>query len=93
MYLMSLPNELEKRKRIAADLERGINLLNEIDMLESSIEDLASTLQDEDVCKAKLFKDLLKAKYEGEQLLLKAKQKVDDVESAIAEVEILSKVK
>jgi len=90
---MSLPNELEKRKRIAADIDRGINLLNEIDMLESSIEDLANTLQDEDICKAKYFTNLLKARYEGQRLLDKAKQKVSDVELTLAEVEILSKLK
>lgn len=90
---MSLPSELEKRKRIAADIERGINLLNEIDMLESSIEDLANTLQDEDVCKAKYFNGLLKARYEGQKLLDKAKQKVNEVELTLAEVDILSKLK
>lgn len=90
---MSLPQDIEKRKRINADLERGINLLNQIDILTTDIDDLASTLQDEDVCKAKLFKELLKAKYEGNKLLDKAKQKVAEVESTLAEVEILSKVK
>lgn len=90
---MSLPNEIAKRQRIAADLDRGINLLNEIDMHQSSIDDLASTLQDEEVCKGKYFKDLLKAKYDGQNLLTKAKTKVSEVESSLAEVDILSKIK
>lgn len=90
---MSLPNDPKKRLELKNALDKGLEMCLLISTIQSSIEDLASTLQDEDVCKAKLFKDLLKAKYEGEQLLLKAKQKVDDVESAIAEVEILSKVK
>lgn len=90
---MSLPQNIEQRKRIAADIERGINLLNEIDMLQSSIEDLATTLQDEDICKGKYFMSLLKTRYEGRRLLDKAKQKVDEVESNLAEVEILSKLK
>jgi hypothetical protein len=88
-----LPQDIEKRKRIAADLERGINLLNEMDMLQSSVDDLATTLQDEDVVKAKYFKDLLKVRYEGQKLLDKAKQKVGEVESSLAEVDILSKLK
>ena len=90
---MSLPNELDKRKRIAADIERGVNLLNEIDVLQSSVLDLATTLQDEDICKAKYFNELLKARYEGQKLLDKAKQKLNDVESNLAEVQILSKLK
>lgn len=90
---MSLPNEIAKRQRIAADLDRGINLLNEIDMLQSSIDDLASTLQDEDVCKSRYFEGLLKAKYDGQNLLTKAKTKVSEVENSLAEVDILSKIK
>lgn len=89
---MSLPQDIEKRKRIAADIERGVNILNEVDMLLSDVEDLASTLQDEDVIKAKAFKDLLKARYEGQKLLDKAKQKLSEVEDNLTSVEILSKL-
>jgi hypothetical protein len=89
---MSLPQDIEKRKRIAADIERGVNLLNEIDMLLSEVDDIANTLQDDDVVKAKVFKDLLKARYEGQKLLDKAKQKVSEVEDNLANVEILSKL-
>lgn len=88
-----LPNEIEKRQRIAADLKRGINLLNEIDMLTSDIEDIANTLQDEGVIKGKDFKALLKAKYEGDKLLEKAQAKLDEVETSLAEVDILDKIK
>jgi ElaB/YqjD/DUF883 family membrane-anchored ribosome-binding protein len=87
-----LPQDIEKRKRIAADIERGVNILNEVDMLLSDVEDLASTLQDEDVIKAKAFKDLLKARYEGQKLLDKAKQKLSEVEDNLTSVEILSKL-
>lgn len=90
---MSLPQNIEHRKRLAADLERGINLLNEIDMLQSSVEDISSTLQDEDIVKAKYFKDLLKARYEGQKLLDKAKQKLSEVEETLAEVDVLGKLK
>ena len=90
---MSLPNELEKRKRIQVDLERGINLLNEINMLQSSIDDLGSTLQDEGIYKSKYFKDLLKVKYDGLNLLTKANTKVAEVQSCLAEVEVLDKIK
>ncbi len=89
---MSLPQDIEKRKRIAADIERGVNLLNEIDMLLSDVDDIANTLQDDDIVKAKVFKDLLKARYEGQKLLDKAKQKVSEVEDNLANVEILSKL-
>jgi hypothetical protein len=89
---MSLPQDIEKRKRIAADIERGVNLLNEIDVLLSDVDDIGNTLQDEDVVKAKVFKDLLKARYEGQKLLDKAKQKVSEVEDNLANVEILSKL-
>lgn len=87
-----LPQDIEKRKRIASDIERGVNILNEVDMLLSDVEDLASTLQDEDVIKAKAFKDLLKARYEGQKLLDKAKQKLSEVEDNLTSVEILSKL-
>ena len=87
-----LPQDIEKRKRIAADIERGVNLLNEIDMLQSDIDDIANTLQDEDVVKAKVFKDLLKARYEGQELLNKAKEKVAKVEDDLTSVDILNKL-
>jgi hypothetical protein len=89
---MSLPQDIEKRKRIAADIERGVNLLNEIDMLLTDVDDIGNTLQDDDIVKAKVFKDLLKARYEGQKLLDKAKQKVSEVEDNLANVEILSKL-
>lgn len=87
-----LPQDIEKRKRIAVDIERGVNLLNEIDMLLSDVDDIANTLQDEDIVKAKVFKDLLKARYEGQELLNKAKEKVVKVEDDLASVDILNKL-
>ena len=87
-----LPQDIEKRKRIAADIERGVNLLNEIDMLLSDVDDITNTLQDEDIVKAKVFKDLLKARYEGQKLLDKAKEKVAKVEDDLASVDILNKL-
>lgn len=90
---MSLPNELEKRQRISADLKRAINVLDQIDILESDLDDLANTLQDENVMKAKDFKAYVKTKYEGQKLLDKAKKKVAEVEENLAIVEILDKVK
>lgn len=88
-----LPNELEKRIRIAKDLQRAITILNEIDILESDIKDLASTLQDEEIMKSKDFLAYVKAKYEGQKLLDKAKAKVAEVEDQLAVVDILDKVK
>lgn len=88
-----LPNDLDKRKKLIEALERGINLLNEIEMLESDVVDLANTLQDTEVMKAKDFKKLLAAKYEGAQLLQKAQEKVADVEDSLAAVDILDKIK
>jgi hypothetical protein len=87
-----LPQDIEKRKRIAVDIERGVNLLNEIDILLSDIDDIANTLQDEDIVKAKVFKDLLKARYEGQELLNKAKEKVAKVEDDLTSVDILNKL-
>jgi hypothetical protein len=87
-----LPQDIEKRKRIAVDIERGVNLLNEIDMLLSDVDDIANTLQDEDIVKAKVFKDLLKARYEGQELLSKAKEKVAKVEDDLTSVDILNKL-
>ena len=58
---MSLPQDLDKRKKVAEALERGVALLNEISMLESDIDDLGNTLQDTEVLKASEFKKLLKA--------------------------------
>ncbi len=87
-----LPQDIEKRKRIAADIERGVNLLNEIDMLLSDVDDIANTLQDEDIVKARVFKDLLKARYEGQELLSKAKEKVAKVEDDLTSVDILNKL-
>jgi hypothetical protein len=87
-----LPQDIEKRKRIAVDIERGVNLLNEIDMLLSDVDDIANTLQDEDIVKAKVFKDLLKARYEGQELLNKAKEKVAKVEDDLTSVDILNKL-
>jgi hypothetical protein len=87
-----LPQDIEKRKRIAVDIERGVTLLNEIDILLSDIDDIANTLQDEDIVKAKVFKDLLKARYEGQELLNKAKEKVAKVEDDLTSVDILNKL-
>jgi len=88
-----LPNDLEKRKKVVDALERGVALLNEIQMLESDVLDLSTTLQDTEVMKAKDFKKLLAAKYEGQLLLPKAQEKVADVEDSLAAVDILSKIK
>jgi hypothetical protein len=88
-----LPNDLEKRKKVVDALERGVALLNEIQMLESDVLDLSTTLQDTEVMKAKDFKKLLAAKYEGQLLLQKAQEKVADVEDSLAAVDILAKIK
>lgn len=88
-----LPNDIEKRKVVVDALERGVNLLNEISMLEDDVLDIANTLQDTDVMKAKDFKKLLAAKYEGQKLLQKAQEKVADVEDSLAAVDILAKIK
>lgn len=88
-----LPNDLEKRKIVVDALERGVNLLNEISMLEDDVLDIANTLQDTEVMKAKDFKKILAAKYEGQKLLQKAQEKVADVEDSLAAVDILAKIK
>lgn len=88
-----LPNDLDKRKKVVDSLERAVALLNEISMLEDDVSDIASTLQDTEVMKAKDFKKLLAAKYEGQQLLQKAQEKVADVEDSLAAVDILAKIK
>lgn len=88
-----LPNDIEKRKIVVDALERGVNLLNEISMLEDDVLDIANTLQDTEVMKAKDFKKLLAAKYEGQKLLQKAQEKVADVEDSLAAVDILAKIK
>lgn len=88
-----LPNDLDKRKKVVDSLERAVALLNEISMLEDDVADIASTLQDTEVMKAKDFKKLLAAKYEGQQLLQKAQEKVADVEDSLAAVDILAKIK
>lgn len=88
-----LPQDIEKRKKVNDALERGVALLNEISMLESDVLDLGTTLQDTEVMKAKDFKKLLAAKYEGQQLLQKAQEKVADVEDSLAAVDILAKIK
>jgi hypothetical protein len=61
-------------------------------MLLSDVDDIANTLQDEDIVKAKVFKDLLKARYEGQELLNKAKEKVAKVEDDLTSVDILNKL-
>lgn len=88
-----LPQDLDKRKKVVDALERGVALLNEISMLESDVADLGNTLQDTEVMKAKDFKKLLMAKYEGQELLRKAQGKVSEVEDSLAAVDILSKIK
>lgn len=88
-----LPNDIDKRKIVVDALERGVNLLNEISMLEDDVLDIANTLQDTEVMKAKDFKKLLAAKYEGQKLLQKAQEKVADVEDSLAAVDILAKIK
>lgn len=90
---MALPQDIEKRKKVVDALERGVNLLNEISMLEDDIADIANVLQDTEVIKASEFKKLLKAKYEGQQLLQKAQEKVSEIEDSLAAVDILSKIK
>ena len=90
---MSLPQDLNKRLAVKDALERALRLKELIDITESDIADIASTLQDTDVIKAKAFKELLNAAYDGWQLLVKAQAKVADVESALAEVDILGKIK
>lgn len=89
---MSLPQDLEKRKRIALDVERAYNLLNEIDMLQSDIKDIGETLEGEIDFPSKEFKKLVASRYEGAKLLDKAKNKVSEVEDANASVEILKKL-
>lgn len=90
---MSLPQDLNKRLAVKDALERALRLKELIDITESDIADIASTLQDTDVIKAKAFKELLNAAYDGQQLLVKAQTKVADVENALAEVSILGKIK
>lgn len=90
---MALPQDIEKRKKVVDALERGVNLLNEISMLEDDITDISNVLQDTEVIKASEFKKLLKAKYEGQQLLQKAQEKVSEIEDSLAAVDILSKIK
>lgn len=90
---MALPQDIEKRKKVVDALERGVNLLNEISMLEDDITDISNVLQDTEVIKASEFKKLLKAKYEGQQLLQKAQDKVSEIEDSLAAVDILSKIK
>lgn len=89
---MSIPNELQKRQRIAADLKRALQLKEVIDIAESDIVDIASTLNDEKIIKAKDFRELLAVAYEGKVLLEKANKKVADVEAALSEFEIISKI-
>ena len=88
-----IPSDLDKRNKVVDALERGVALLNEIQMLESDVLDLGTTLQDTEVMKAKDFKKLLAAKYEGQLLLQKAQEKVADVEDSLAAVDILAKIK
>lgn len=90
---MALPNDIEKRKRVQADLQRALKLKELIDITTSDIDDIASTLNDEKVIKAKEFKELLAAAYEGKVLLDKANKRVADVQSALAEVDVLNKLK
>lgn len=90
---MALPNDIEKRKRVQADLQRALKLKEFIDITTSDIDDIASTLNDEKVIKAKEFKELLAAAYEGKVLLDKANKRVADVQSALAEVDVLNKLK
>jgi len=90
---MALPQNIEQRQRIKKDLERCVAILNERDLLDSDLDDIANVLQDEEVMKAKDFKALVKTKYEGDKLLLKAKDTLAKVESDISEVDILDKLK
>lgn len=90
---MALPQNIEQRQRIKKDLERCVAILNERDLLDSDLDDIANVLQDEEVMKSKDFKALVKARYEGDKLLLKAKDTLAKVESDIAEVDILDKLK
>lgn len=87
-----LPNDLDKRKRIAADVERAYNLKNEIDMLLSDIVDIGNTLKEETDFPTKDFNKLVASRYEGAKLLEKAQSKVSEVEDANASVEILKKL-
>lgn len=89
---MALPQDIEKRKRIAADVERAYTLKNEIDMLLSDITDIGNTLKDEIDFPTKEFNKLVTSRYEGAKLLEKAQSKVSDVEDANASVEILKKL-
>lgn len=89
---MSLPNDLDSRKKIASAVERAYNLKNEIDMLESDIKDIGDTLKDEIDFPTKEFNKLVASRYEGGKLLEKAQGKVSEVEDANASVEILKKL-
>ena len=89
---MSLPNDLDTRKKIAAAVERAYNLKNEIDVLESDIVDIGATLKDEIDFPTKEFNKLVASRYEGAKLLEKAQGKVSEVEDANASVEILKKL-
>ena len=89
---MSLPNDLDTRKKIAAAVERAYTLKNEIDMLESDIKDIGDTLKDEIDFPTKEFNKLVAAEFEGAKLLEKAQGKVSEVEDANASVEILKKL-
>lgn len=89
---MSLPQDLEKRKKIAEAVERAYNLKNEIDMLESDIKDIGDTLKEETDFAPKEFNKLVASRYEGAKLLEKAQTKVSEVEDANSAVEILKKL-
>lgn len=89
---MSLPQDLDTRKKIASAVERAYNLKNEIDMLESDIKDIGDTLKDEIDFPTKEFSKLVASRYEGAKLLEKAQGKVSEVEDANASVEILKKL-
>lgn len=80
---MSLPTTLDKRQRVAIDLQRALRLKELIDITESDIAYIASTLNDEDVIEAKSFKELLTAAYEGKLLLDKANKKIVDILSKL----------
>lgn len=90
---MALPKDLDARLKVQDALTRALRLKELIDITESDIADIASTLNDEKVMKAKDFRELVSAAYEGKLLLDKANKKVADVQSALAEVDILNKVK
>jgi len=76
-----LPEDAEGREKLAEEIERVVNLLNQIDGIKQDIKDIAADVEDMLLIKKAVFNKLAKSKYKEDAA--KARKEAEDVEESL----------